>query len=438
VSIANDGHLRPFYFFVVVWGAKYAGLFANFCLPSLLAEGNLPALRNSKLNRLLVVTPQEDWLRIKSSPIFAAVSRYLEALHIDLPSAGPDDSVYDHMSLGHKLATQMAFHDKAYGVFLAPDMMISDGSLAAIEKLALDGVQVVLTPALRYGEEPLFEHFEKLGVVSSTSRFGDEGRPLTITGRQMAYAGINAFHNETLRFEWDAPYFAPFYTGLPGACWWRVPGEEGVLLHSSSWAPLLIDYAALAAHDSSAMDHWAIDGDYIHQNFGTDARIHVVQDSDEVMLVSWTPMHVLDLPRNPKRLLTLPYLGDFVKGALLRDAFLGPYSDPLKRRIFFLPLYFHARELNQAWEHTIQRARATLDKYLSPEMGRVRLLAMRTIGVINRAYVVLVGRWANRRRIFEMTGKALRGDPAALDFLRKRTKLYMRQLVGRSGSVDER
>jgi hypothetical protein len=156
------------------------------------------------------------------------------------------------------------------------------------------------------------------------------------------------------------------------------------------------------------------------------------------MLVSWTPMHVLDLPRKPKRLLSLPYLGDFLKGSLLRDAFLGPYSDPLKRRIFFLPLYFHARELNHAWEHTIQRARATLEKYLSPETGRVRLLAMRAIGIINRAYVVIVGRWANRRRIYEMTGRALRGDPAALDFLRKRTKLYMRQLVGRSGSVDER
>jgi hypothetical protein len=366
----------------------------------------------------LIVTPQEDWARISSSPIFAVVSRYLKPVHIDFPSPGPDDSVYDHMSLGHKLATQMAFRDKAYGVFLAPDMMISDGSLAAIERLALEGVQVVLTAALRYGEEPLFEHFEELGIVSSTSRCGDEGRALTITGRQMAYAGINAFHNETLRFEWDAPYFAPFYTGLPGACWWRVPGEDGVLLHSSSWAPLLIDYAALAEHDSSTMDHWAIDGDYIHQNFGTEARIHVVQDSDKVV--------------------SLPYLGEFIKGSLLRDAFLGPYSDPLKRRIFFLPLYFHAKEVNHAWKPAIQRARATLDRYLSPEMGLVRLLTMRTIGIINRAYVVIVGRWANRRRIFEMIGKALRGDPAALDFLRKRTKLYMRQLVGKSRSIDGR
>ena len=422
--------LRSFYFYVVVWGEGYVDRLLNFCIPSLLAPGNLPSLAGRQ-NKLLVVTPRPDWEHLNRSPVMRLLERYLEPVHLELPPAESGSSVYDRMSHGHKMATQAAFMAKAYGVFLAPDMMLSDGSVAAIQRHAQDGVQVVLTAALRYGEEPFFEHLAKVAGVTAQSRYGDEGRPLSITARQMAYAAVNGFHAETLRFEWDAPYFAPFYTGLPGVCWWRIPGEDGVLLHSSSWAPLLVDYAALAAHDSSTMDHWAIDGDYIHQNFGVNARIHVVQDSDEIMLVSWTPMAVLDLPRKPKALLRLPLLGEFIKGCLLRDAFLGPYSDPLKRKIFFLPVRFHSADIHPAWRATEMRAQAVLDKYLTPHGSWLRILVMRVVGGINRLYVLMVGRWANRRHVWEMIRKALQGDSKAKDYLKRRTKLYFDQIVGK-------
>src|SRR6185295_17779718 len=159
-----DEQLRPFYFIVVVWGERYVDYLLNFCIPALLAPRNLPALHNSG-NRLVVVTTVEDWQRMSQSKQFAALRPHAEPAFLELPPPREDESVYDRMSAGHRLATRCAFRDKAYGVLLTPDLLLSDGSVETIQRLAADGAQVVLAAALRYGEEPLFEQLEKMGVT---------------------------------------------------------------------------------------------------------------------------------------------------------------------------------------------------------------------------------------------------------------------------------
>ena len=61
-----------------------------------------------------------------------------------------------------------------------------------------------------------------------------------------------------------------------------------MIIHSFSWAPLLVDYSAIKKHDTSTFENWTLDGDYIFQNFKNIDLIHVVEDSDEIMLVSFT------------------------------------------------------------------------------------------------------------------------------------------------------
>ncbi len=78
----------------------------------------------------------------------------------------------------------------------------------------------------------------------------------------MVYAAVNGFHSETLAYEWDAPGLM----AISPAAWWRVPGEDGIVLHSLSWAPLLLDYGAIGDHDTSTFDQWTLDGDYLYNN----------------------------------------------------------------------------------------------------------------------------------------------------------------------------
>ena len=431
--------LRPFYFIVVVWGERYTDFLLNFCIPALLSPHNIPALANRGGNKFLVATTDEDWKRMQPRPIFQLLKQYVEPVFIRIPPCPEGVSHCIHMGVGHKLATHMAFEDRAYGVLLTPDLMVSDGTMAAAQSHAVNGVQVVLTAALRFAEEPLFEHLEKLGIVAIDSRFGDEARPLVATGRQLVWAGIRSFHSETLCYEWEKPYFAFF----PPACWWRVPEEDGIIVHSLSWAPLLVDYDAVEHHDSSMMDHWTIDGDYVYQNFGLDGKVHVVQDSDEIMLVSWAPLSDREQPLKPKYWFTNRFIGEWAKGMVLYDTLRHPFIDLLKRNIFVRPVYWHARDINPKWGIVERKALGVLRKFgLHPDVigTGVRGLAVggimiaRTVhyvcGFFFRFVSMVVYYWIERRRVLGIAIQAIKGDPAARTRVKRSFRYFVRWVTG--------
>ena len=352
--------LRPFYFIVVCWGKNYTNFLFNFCIPSLLAPQNIPSLYNRGKNKFLIATTNEDWIQMQSLKAFETLRQFVEPVHVLIPSCPPGESSCVHMGIGHKLATQIAFEARAYSVLLTPDLMLSDGTMAAVQKHAVSGVEVLLVAALRFGEEPLFKNLESMGIAGSKSRLGDEGHPLIATGRQFVEAGIKSFHSETLRYEWDAPYFSTF----PVACWWNVPEEDGVLIHCLSWAPLLVDYNAIEHHDSSTMDNWTIDGDYVYRNFGHSGKVYIVQDSDESMLVSWAPLSDKEQSLLPIKNYSFPIIGQILKGLVLNSTYTNSVFDPLKQAIFFLPVYWHSRDINKNWRRIERQANTLFQKFL--------------------------------------------------------------------------
>jgi hypothetical protein len=338
------------------------------------------------------------------------MERYIEPVFVEMPPCPPDRSAYQHMSIGHRLACEMAHRDKAYTVILTPDCMLSDGSVARLQELASDGTQLVLTAALRFGEEPFLEQLQKLGVLPHEHR-RDSGTPLSISGSQMVYAAVNGFHTETLAYEWDAPGIM----AISPAAWWRVPGEDGIVLHSLSWAPLLLDYGAIGDHDTSTFDQWTLDGDYLYNNTQSMNRVHVVQDSDELFLSSWGPLaeHAISKTRFP--------FERYLAGHFFKQSFYSGFFDPLKRKLFFLPVRWHSKPLNEKWNAVEQEAMRELLRWVIPPDQRpppgtatdigltdklkdLPLSALRTV-----AYV-----WIFRRRIAQYFGRAMRGDRATI------------------------
>lgn len=407
--------LRPFYFNVVIWGARFRHYFLDFCLPSLLAPNNIPSLQNRGKNKFLICTTPEDWHAMVCTPIFKLLQGYVEPvfIHILAPTSFDPGYQHVHMGIGHKLATQMMYEDQAYAVILTPDFMLSDGSIAAIQRHAVAGKHVVLTAALRFGEEPLLEHLAAMGLCDSAADLGAQGKPLAITGRQLVTAGLKSFHSETLRYEWDTAYFS----NTPSACWWRVPGEDGIVLHSLSWGPLLLDYAAVGEHKTTALEHWTFDGDYVSGNFTDYERVYVVQDSDEIMQVSWAPIEDRRQPLAPERVKALPILAEWVKGAIVRNAVLSPKCDALKRSIFALPVRWHTRELDGDWGLIEEKARATLQKYILEEELDHRGTIREVMGPNQPRGGSPSGTWhrVNRRGLkVRLTGIWLRRIPVAL------------------------
>lgn len=64
-----------FYFSVPVWGPNHTDLFINAGLPSLLAPGNIPGLREVGECRFFVHTRPEDEARLASAPSFQRLSK---------------------------------------------------------------------------------------------------------------------------------------------------------------------------------------------------------------------------------------------------------------------------------------------------------------------------------------------------------------------------
>ncbi len=368
----------PLYFIVVFWGERFRNYFLDLCLPTLLAPGNLPALPQMPRSKFLICTTYEDWEAMNSFPIFALLKRYVDPVFLEIPPCPPDVHGCIHMGVGHRKACQMAYEAKAYPFVVTPDSMFSDGIISRLQTLAKNGVELVLVPALRFAEEPLFERLSEKGV----SPFGRKGaaEPISLTGRELAGLCLPSMHSETQSYEWDAPYFCKY----PSATWWRVPGGDRIVVHCLSWAPLLFDFRAVEKHDTSVFDNWTFDGDYVYKNLGNIKKMHLVLDSDEMFIASWAPLADKSYDLTPQPLLQNDWFGGLIRKAIFQRYFYSGVFDPLKQSIFFQPIRWHAADVEKSrWKATESRARHVLTQSVgyprasaAPDLGRLNLQAL--------------------------------------------------------------
>jgi hypothetical protein len=338
-ALMESNTLRPFYFTVIFWGEVHRRYFLDLLLASLLSPNNIPVLNPARKSKFLIVTTKSDWDALQSEPLFRQMTRYLEPVWLEMPFPKPDDPKMLVMSKGHKQVTVRAFADRAYGIFVTPDLVLSDGSVAAMQRLAEAGRKVVLSVAIRFAQETLLEEMEQGGYLKS-------GQPLVLPARDLMRIALQHLHTETLRYEFDAPYFAD----VPISVYWWVPEGHGMIIYSFSWAPLLVDYAALRDHDASTFDEWTMDGDYIHRNFPEPDDVYVSRDSDDLVLVSFTKETELhfDLTVDHRRRWWNRFAVS-AKSQWIRDLKDSPIIDPLKRSIFQQPVYLHSGNVTQAW-----------------------------------------------------------------------------------------
>jgi hypothetical protein len=365
---------RPFYFITVLWDERFRNYFLDLCLPTLLATGNLPSLQTKQRSKFLICTRPEDWSALQIAPVFQLLSQHVEPIYVEIPPRPPGVPGGVHMGTGHRRGCELAHAAKAYALVLTPDCMFSDGMVARVQELARQGVQLALAPALRFAEEPLFAELERAGISPHGRK--DMAAPITLGSRELVRIALASMHSETKSYEWEAPYLHP----IPSALWWRVPGENGIVLHSLSWAPLLFDYAAVPQHDISTFDHWTWDGDYIYKNLGNIKRIHLVLDSDELFMASWAPAAENPYDLSPQKLLERPIVGGLVKRHRFSEAFYKGYSDPskpnpflfdpLKQQIFFRAARWHSERFTPTWDAVERRALRTLYSCVAPPADR--------------------------------------------------------------------
>ncbi|CAA7612134.1 hypothetical protein [Magnetospirillum sp. UT-4] len=395
---------QPVYFIVVVWGDEYRDYLCRYCLPSLTTTGNFGSLPSGAGHRLLVCTTPADWERLKDAPAMVGAAAFVQPELVPIPPRPDGVSNCQHMGVGHKAATDIAFRAGALVVHLTPDMVMSEGAIAAVLAHWRRGKRVVLAAALRCAEEPLFDSLARQGVFASRA---DDQAPLPIPSRTLTAAVLSAFHSETLSYEFDSTYLAEF---LPAA-WWRVADGRGAVVHSMSWAPILLDYAAITDHDTSMLSHWTLDGNYIDANFGADAPAHAVLDSDELMVASWAPAEDRRRDLAPSWWKGNTALGRWYRRMILWSSYRSPVFDDTKRNLFRLTVRWHAGEMGPDWADVERRAGTEVAAVAGPAGGPGSLSrwAFRLVARLREwpRYAYLVRRGA------DLTVRALSGEADA-------------------------
>lgn len=349
---------RPFHLITVFWGERFRRYFLDYLVASLLAPGNLPMLNSQGLCKFLIATYPEDWQAMQDDPRFLALWHYIEPTFLQIPPCPIGVHGCTHMGVGHKIACEIAHKEQAFAAILAPDSIISDGAIAALMRHAENGKKLVWAPAcLRLAEEPFLRELTAMAVI------GHRGLVIVASGAQLAEASIRSLHSAARPFEWDAPY-VPTNRGQP-CVFWRVSGNDGFLIYCLSWAPLLIDYAAVPIHDTSCLETWTSDGDYCFKNLGEIDALHIVRDSDELVYAGFTPEReqpvdlagcFRDIPRNDI---------DAMKTEGIAQNFNSGLFDPLKQRAFLEPVLWHGHELDDRWPALASRARAIIEMALA-------------------------------------------------------------------------
>ena len=358
--------MQPFDFIVSLWGERYRNYFVDRCLPTLLAEGNFPVLRASEGHRLLIATTQADWQAMTDLPVMQRVREFVtpQFFEVAIPEAGDaapgGEEVIRHHAKCQKQLCEVAFRDRAYGSVVFPDTLYSTGAVAALLRYARAGHRLVLCAALRQIEESVLAELDSTGILPLGSKPSLTGQALSIPPRQMADLAVRHLHPEVAIYDWD-------YIGSPSLSahrFWRVPGRRGLILRTFYGLPVLMDYRAIETHDTACLDRDIFENVYVRSNFAECGGLHVVGGSDDFMMLSLTP-EAISQPYVRRRLPSLPWLQNLDRECGLRASmnyFVGRTQDGLKGALFNSPMYWHADDLDAAWEKKNQEISDLMDR----------------------------------------------------------------------------
>lgn len=380
---------RPFYLGVVFWGEEFRTYFTDFCLASLLSENNLPTLTDGPRSRFLICTTMEDWAKIQRHPAFEQLTRLIEPVHLPMSLDEAGETKMHAMSRGHKAVAERMFVDRVLGIFVYPDTVFSDGVIAALKRHARNGRKVVLAFCPRFTNEGFL-------AALRTDVLIQPGEPLSLAPRALINLAMANMHSETQTYNFEAPYFSL----RPVMCFWHVADHSGLVFHTTNWAPVLVDYAALSIHHAETLETWTIDGDYIYRNFPDAKDIHIVADTDEITLISFTPESSLTyLPLRPEWVQRLPLIGPWFRSMALRSFLNSSEIDPQKRTLFPAAVYVHAGDGDgTAWRKTLSRANRIAKHAATTPLAAWERHAFITLRILNEGFLRHIGYWVRNHR----------------------------------------
>lgn len=265
----------------IVWGNEYVDNFLHYNLGSMLAPGNIPALRAQGRVVCSIVTDAAGERRMKQHPVFEALSTQADIEFTVIPDELIAILAKGHLVRNFYVLYGMLDHCSIYfaqgaasHLFMIPvDSVVADGSLTNMANYRFDGYFCC-------GGGNIVAETETF-LPALRSRFGDDG-PIQISTEDLASMAIEHAHHY-----FRSQVIAVENTNFgkhPRELFWPVDG--GVEVHSVFIHPLFTSAAGLARYKRK---HFAnIDYGMIPRFCSTPGEIKVIEDPRQAYVNNFT------------------------------------------------------------------------------------------------------------------------------------------------------
>ncbi len=249
-----------------LWGNRFVDRFLRTTLPTILAPGNLPALAEGKRVEFLLFTERSDLALLETTDLFRRLARLVKVESIFIDEVGGDGK-YGRLSAVHKIGMDGAGDGDTGLIFLTPDAIWADGTLARIRVLAEQGFRAVVIDGPRA---------VRSGFFGGLAEFTHADGSIVISPRALIKSLLAHIHP----FEASAHWHGAFAHDVPYQLHWTVPGE-GILTRAFCKFPLYLRFDGPIAEFRGAIDHGLVDAAGFDE-----ADIYHSIDSDEMAVVS--------------------------------------------------------------------------------------------------------------------------------------------------------
>lgn len=270
------GKSRPFAFYVPAWGKRYSTTFLKYGLPTLLAPGNIPSLKQGDIPFTVYTTKADRW-RMERTPIWNTLQRYASVRFKIL-----DDDEKGLLARGkfksvtncYIDAMNEAADDQSAAVMLMSDFAISDGAIAEYRRLVDEEKKVIEIVGPRGSIVPI-------GAKLETRRAADES--ISIGSLELARLWYENIHHSLAAHFMDGPASDPFY---PSHLYWRVK-REGIVVRILHSHPIVVAPDGRLGDFTSTTDYGLADA------LGFDSsQYHLCRDSRTSFCCELSPVIV--------------------------------------------------------------------------------------------------------------------------------------------------
>jgi hypothetical protein len=254
------------------WGHRFIRQFLDFCLPTLLAPGNIPALAEKLPCTFLLMTTAEDLPLVTAHP---AWHRLEGVCRTETRLIGNPEGEGSAITLTRAYTRAVreagaAMLDTCF-IFLVADYIVAEGSLAAVLARVESGASAVLAGNLQAVAET--------GAPALRARLDEEATELALPPRALMDWALHHLHPATLG-NVVGPTLA--HDGAANRLFWRIDEctmlGRFYLMHMIGVRPEIVDFVVGASCDYAFVPEMCPSG-----------NVYTLTDSDEYLVVEMQP-----------------------------------------------------------------------------------------------------------------------------------------------------